>query len=98
MTEAKTRLQHSLGKLSKLHFIYLLFFGLSLLAYNAWELLTPEALRGYWIVFSIILLALAYVWQKAEKAGKSPSYYKRLAGLLITADIVLAAFVVFAQR
>lgn len=91
-----TKMESSrLTVVSRLHF----YFGAAMLAqliiYDAWKLVSPDALLMRWIVLALFLLAVTTVWYKSRSNGVNLGNYSLL---LIVADVAVASYGVYSQR
>ena len=91
-------LQVNAVRLARVHFYYVLIFALSIVVYDAWKLIAPQAVLQRWTVTAILLAATAIIWYAARNNTHSQIYYKTLIYALILLDIYVAAFWVYAER
>ena len=92
-----TNLQPSLLRLSGLHFLYVGALAAQIIVYDAWQLLAPAAVLQRWTATALLLGAVTGIWYRA-RPGQTAQAYRRLAFLLILADIGIATFGVYTQR
>ena len=98
-TEETNWLQNAVGRLAKLHFVFVAMLAAQIILYDASKLITPEIVLKRWLYTTGLLIVTIAVWYLARsKFTNSTTAYKLLAFALIIADIVIAAFNVYTQR
>lgn len=91
-------LRTSTLRLSRVHFFLIGALSLQILFFDAWKLITPEAVLQRWITAAGLLVVVTIVWFLSHNQNSSTQTYKKLIVLLLLADIVLAAINVYLQR
>lgn len=88
----------SILRLTRVHFFYVLAYAAFILEYDAWKIITPQALSQRWTMATVMLIVTTICWYLARNRVSSDSYYKSIAFALISLDIFVAGFSVFSQR
>lgn len=91
-------LRVSLLRITRLHFLLAVFFGVQLFVYDASKLLTADAVMRRWIVIAIFLAGNAGIWYLAHNKQNDIATFKRLIFGLIALDIFVASFAIYSQR
>lgn len=73
-------------------------FAAVIIAYDAWHVLTPEAVLQRWTMVGIFMAVSAVIWAAARFKVKVAFYYQSLVYGLIALDIALATFNIYTQR
>jgi hypothetical protein len=98
-TKPATQRFHALVKdLASIHLLYALAYTVTVLLYDAWDLFTPDALAGRWLLAGSAAVLTGLMVYKLNDQNKQPAHYQRLVYLLIGLDIVLAAVGVYFGR
>jgi len=88
---------HILGA-ARVHFALAAVYLLSIIIFDAWNLITPDAIIQRWMLGAVLLVVTALVWYGVRLSGKSNLYYQSLALALILVDLVLPTYSVYNQR
>jgi hypothetical protein len=91
-------LQTSIFRLSYIHFFYIFAFVISIIIYDASQLITPDAVWHRWKLAAGMLIISTMVWYLAHIKEKSHTFQKGLVAVLVIADIVFASLLVYADR
>jgi hypothetical protein len=91
-------LRVSLLRITRLHFLLAVFFGVQLFVYDASKLLTADVVMRRWIVIAIFLAGNAGIWYLAHNKQNDIATFKRLIFSLIAVDIFVASFAIYSQR
>lgn len=91
-------LRANVVKVASIHFVFVFAYMGQIVIYDAWKLITPQAVLERWIAAALLLTVNALVWYIARGRGLTTASYKKLIFLLITADIAMASFNVYTQR
>ncbi len=83
---------------TKVHFFYVLAVVVFIIEYDAWKLITHEALLQRWTMACFMLVVVTTCWYAARQQTTNDNYYKFIAGALIGLDILVASFSVYTQR
>jgi hypothetical protein len=97
MAQNKT-LQPGILKLTYAHFFYVFAFVASVIAFDASQLITPEALLKRWQYAAMLLVATTAVWYFARIKKDNQPLLKWLVGGLVLTDILFASLLVYADR
>ncbi|MBI3624172.1 hypothetical protein HY218_00915 [Candidatus Saccharibacteria bacterium] len=84
--------------MATIHFVYVGAYMVQIVVYDAWKLITPQAVMRRWIMGSLVLSVNTVVWYLVHSKPLDTTAYKLLAWALIVADIALASFNVYEQR
>jgi hypothetical protein len=90
--------QISAIRIARMHFYYVFVYALAIVLYDAWKLITPQAVLARWTVSAIMLAVTAVVWYAARANVQNNLFYKALVYIFILLDIYVAAFTVYAER
>jgi hypothetical protein len=90
--------RESLNRVVKWHAGLLGLFVASLLIYEAWNLLTSQALLERWLVIAVLTATLIFVNTASRPIVPKTSYYNYLIIAIITVDIFITSYLVFSQR
>lgn len=91
-------LQTNTVRVARVHFLLVFMFASSIIAYDAWKLITSQALMQRWTVAVIMLVVTTIVWFIARHTALSANVYKLLIGVMLTMDILIAGYYVYAGR
>jgi hypothetical protein len=91
-------LQTNTVRVARLHFFYVLIFAASIIAYDAWKLITSQALMERWTLAVIMLGITTVVWFLARNTTQSARIYQLLVFTLIAMDITFAGYAVYFGR
>lgn len=91
-------LQARLVSMSRVHFALAALYIAAIIAYDAWNLITPEAIVQRWLIAAAMLIVTALVWYGARAINRKPLYYQGLVYALIGLDLLVATYSVYSQR
>lgn len=91
-------LQTNTVRIARLHFIFVFLYAASVIAYDAWKLITAEALLERWTVAVFMLIATTIVWFIARNTNLAAGTYKTTLYVLIAMDILVASYAVYSGR
>jgi len=91
-------LASTLGRVTKLHFMYIAAYMLSIIIFDSWNLVTYEAVVDFWTAAVALLAVNTILWYSSRLKFKSNSTYRSGILLLILADIIFAALTVYWER
>ena len=91
-------LQTTAVRVTRIHFLYIAFYMLSIIVFDSWNLYTHEAVSELWTAAGILLGANTVLWYVARMKFSKNSVYVAIVLALIAADIVFASYNVFWQR
>ncbi len=94
----KSWLRSGIIKMSSIHFVFVFAYIAQIMVYDAWKLITPQAVMERWIAAASLLIINTGVWYVARNMASSTIAYKKLVFTLILADIAMASFNVYTQR
>lgn len=97
-TSLQSWLQSRLASISRIHFAYAGVYIAAIIAFDAWNLITPDAIVQRWLVGAAMLIVTALVWYGSRAAKKTAAYYQLLAYVLIALDLFVATYGVYTQR
>lgn len=96
--EKQSRLQYSLVRVARLHFLLVALFVVQIIIYDAWKLIAPTAVLNRWLVSVGLLVVTTVVWYLAKHHSGNTAILKKLVFVLIMADIAAISFNVYTQR
>jgi hypothetical protein len=85
-------------RVARLHFFYVLVFAVSIIAYDAWKLITSQALIERWTLAVVMLSVTTIVWFLARNTSQSMRVYQLLLFAVIAMDILFAGYAVYFGR
>lgn len=91
-------LSDSILRLARIHVFYILAFAASVIIYDASHLITPDAVLYRWKLAALLTVVVTAVWYFAKTKKDNPTFLKWLIGMLVFADILIASFLVYADR
>jgi hypothetical protein len=91
-------LQTTTVRLTRAHFVYLGFYFLSIVIFDASNLYTHMAIAQLWTAGGVLLGMVAFLWAIARLKINDYWFYVIVALALIVADIVFASYLVWWQR
>jgi beta-lactamase regulating signal transducer with metallopeptidase domain len=68
------------------------------IAYDAWQLITPEAVLKRWIAIGLLFVAVTIVWYRVNARKYTRSSLHHLVWLMVIADILFASYYVYLNR
>ncbi len=83
---------------ARLGFVFIAVYILSTAIYQAWRLLTPNALQTRWFVILAVMSINATLWWFSHKPRLRPSYYRGIIFLQIAMYIGIATYSIYAER
>jgi hypothetical protein len=91
-------LQATAVRVTRVHFVYVLAYMVSIVVFDSWNLLTHAAVSTRWTAAVILLVFNTLLWYCARIRFSNNSIYFLLVLVLISADIIFAAFNVYWER
>lgn len=92
-------LRQSAIRVARVHFAIVLIYLVTIILYDAFDLITDQALLERWVVVSSMAAVTALLWYMARSFHRSrSSVYAGLLYAFIMLDIAFASFGVFTQR
>lgn len=83
---------------ARVHFALVAVLMLSTVIFDAWNLITPDAVLQRWTLVTLLLVVTTVVWYVARYHSKLALYHNVLGFCLIFADIIVATFLVYGER
>jgi hypothetical protein len=97
-TSASGWLQTTAVRLTRIHFIYVLCYLVSIVIYDASNLYTHQAIGQLWTAGGILLALNVVLWFAARLKVSNYWIYVGIVLTLIIADIAFASYIVYWQR
>ena len=97
-TSKASWLQTSAVRVTRVHFLYVLAYMVSIVVFDSWNLLTHAAVSTRWTAAVALLVFNTLLWYSARIRYSSSTVYVFLVLALILADIIFAAFSVYWER
>ncbi|MBA3758023.1 hypothetical protein H0X10_00095 [Candidatus Saccharibacteria bacterium] len=91
-------LQTNTVRIARLHFVYVFTFAASVIAYDAWKLITSQALLQRWSVAVAMLITTTTIWFIARNSARTATVYRSLILVLVLMDIMVAGYSVYSGR
>lgn len=91
-------LRHVVLRITRIHFVYIAAYLLSVVIFDSWNLITHEAVMQRWTAAGALLVINTIVWYLCRAKLKNENIYKILMIILLISDIAFAATNVYWQR
>ncbi len=91
-------LQTNTVRIARLHFVYVAVFMISIIAYDAWKLITTQSLMERWTVAVVMLVMTTALWFIARNTALKANIYQFVVLAFIAMDILVAAYAVYFGR
>lgn len=91
-------LQQRLLRIARVHFVYTFAFIVSIMVYDAWNLIAPEDVLGRWKIAAFMLVTTTLVWYAAKSQSQKPVLFNLGIYTLILMDLYVAGSLVYAER
>lgn len=91
-------LQTNTVRIARLHFVLVAMYAIFAILYDAWKLVTPQALQERWTVVVAMLVVTTAVWFVSRNMALKAAAYRILVGVLVAMDIAFAGFAVYSGR
>lgn len=95
---ARNKLQLATLRTARLGFVFTAIFALSVGIYQAWELITPDLIQTRWTITAVLLGVNITLWWFSRHPGFANLYYKGIIFLQIITYIMLAGYMIYAER
>ncbi len=83
---------------TRVHFLYVAAYILSLIVFDSWNLYTYRAITQLWTAGGLLLITVTLIWFASRIKYSNNTVYLGLIWLLILADISFAAYNVYWQH
>jgi hypothetical protein len=93
-----SRLKDPVTRVTGVHFFFAAAYIVSIISFDSWNLIPPDALSARWTFATILLVVTALVWYVLRSGQRRAWVYMASAYMLIVVDIALAAFSVYSER
>lgn len=90
--------RHIVLRITRVHFLYILAYMVSIIIFDSWNLLSHEAVLQRWTAAGALMIVNTVIWYLCRAKVQSESLYKTLLIVLITCDILFAAINVYWTR
>ena len=97
-TNGGSWLQTTAVRLARVHFIYVGFYLLSVVIFDASNLYTHQAISQLWTAGGVLAVAVTVLWFLARLKTNNSWYYISVVLSLILVDIIFASYLVWWQR
>ncbi len=94
----KTWLQQSSVRVGRIFFALSLIYAVTIVLYDAFQLITPDMLLIRWIAVAGFVIVTALLWFAARAKPQSELFYSRLIYGYVLLSIVFASVNVYIQR
>lgn len=91
-------LQTNTVRAARLHFAFVFMYAAMVIAYDAWKLITTQALVERWTIAVLLFITTTVVWFIARNTALSQQVYRFLIGVLIVMDILIASYSIYSGR
>ena len=91
-------LQTTAVRITRIHFVYVAFYLLSIIIFDTWNLYTHEAVSQLWTAGGVLLAINVILWFVSRFKFSNYRFYVAVILALIAADIVFASYIVYWQR
>lgn len=96
--QAVNNTRHLLLRITRVHFLYVAAYALSIILFDSWNLLTHEAALQRWTAVGALLVVNTIIWYLCKSKINNEMLYKVLLVVLLVCDIIFAAMNVYWQR
>lgn len=93
-----SRLQQVSQRATRLGFVFISVYVVSILIFTAWKLMEPDALQDRWIIAAVALAANTTLWLFSRQKNLSTMYYQGIIVIQILMYIGIATFSIYTQR
>lgn len=90
--------RHIVLRITRVHFLYILAYMVSIIVFDSWNLLSHEAVLQRWTAAGALMIVNIIVWYMCRAKLQNESLYKVLLIVLLTCDILFAAINVYWTR
>lgn len=91
-------LRHIVLRITRVHYLYVVAYMLSIIIFDSWNLLNHERVAQRWTVAGALVVVNIVIWYLAKSRVQSKALYWSLLSFLITCDILFAALNVYWTR
>jgi hypothetical protein len=91
-------LQTTAVRVTRVHFVYIAFYLLSVIIFDTWNLYTHQATSQLWTIGGVLLAVNAVLWFIARFKLANYWYYVAVILAIIVVDITFASYLVWWQR
>lgn len=91
-------LQTNSVRVARMHFVYVAVFATSIIAYDAWKLITTQSLMERWTLAVTMLVLTTTLWFIARNTVFRANVYQLIIFAFIALDTVVAAYAVYFGR
>ncbi len=85
-------------RVTRVHFVFIVTFIVSIIAFDSWNLYTHQAAGQLWTAAGVLLAVNTVLWYLARMKWSNLNVYVLIVIMLILADIIFAAYNVSWQR
>jgi len=96
--ELNQSVRHIVTRITRVHFLYIAAYMLSIIVFDSWNLITHEAVLQRWTAAGALLIVNTVVWYLCRAKLQNENIYKVLLAVLLICDILFAAVNVYWQR
>lgn len=97
-TNINNSLRHIVLRITRVHFVYIGVYVLSVILFDSWNLIEHEAVLQRWTAAGALLIVNTIIWYMCRAKLKNEMIYKVLLIVLLISDILFAALNVYWQR
>lgn len=97
-TTAAANTRFLLLRITRVHFLYIAAYALSIIIFDSWNLLSHEAVLQRWTLGAVLLVINTIIWYLCKARLQSEMVYRVLLVILLIVDILFAAINVYWQR
>lgn len=94
----KDWLQQSSVRVGRIFFSLSLIYALTIVLYDAFQLITPDMLLIRWIAVAVFVVVTALLWFAARAKAQNEAYYSRLLYGYVLLSVLFASINVYIQR
>jgi hypothetical protein len=98
MPKHKNTLQPAAKRVSRAHFLLVALLSAQIVAYDAWQLITPKAVMQRWFAVGALFLVVAFCAYQASSGIVRKVTLRHIVWLLVIADIIFASYYVYLTR
>lgn len=90
--------RHIVLRITRVHFLYVLAYMVSIIIFDSWNLLSHEAVAQRWTAAGALLVVNTIIWYLCRAKLKSELFYRVALAILLLCDIVFAAINIYWTR
>lgn len=90
--------RHIVLRITRVHFVYIIAYMVSIIIFDSWNLLAHEAVTQRWTAAGALMVVNTIIWYLCRVKLQSKSFYGVALAVLLACDILFAATNVYWTR